>query len=152
VKQQNREYHKEAAMNAHARTIAPDRNPREATNIDAHVGARVRLRRQWLKLSQEKLANALGITFQQVQKYERGDNRIGASRLYDMARALDVPVGYFFDGLDTPEEADRPALLINQNTGILLRQHAGMNAEGQRALQRIATTLSSLFPQDGGEG
>jgi transcriptional regulator with XRE-family HTH domain len=67
--------------------------------IDVHVGARVRLRRTLLGMSQEKLGEALGLTFQQVQKYERGVNRIGASRLFDLARVLDVPIGFFFDDL-----------------------------------------------------
>ncbi|MDB5396137.1 MAG: putative DNA-binding protein [Rhodospirillales bacterium] len=65
--------------------------------VDTHVGSRVRLRRTLLGMSQEKLGNAVGLTFQQIQKYERGANRIGASRLYDMSRALDVPVQFFFD-------------------------------------------------------
>jgi transcriptional regulator with XRE-family HTH domain len=65
--------------------------------VDLHVGSRVRLRRTLLGMSQEKLGNAVGLTFQQIQKYERGANRIGASRLYDMARVLDVPVQFFFD-------------------------------------------------------
>jgi len=68
--------------------------------IDIHVGARVRLRRTLLGLSQEKLGEAIGLTFQQVQKYERGANRIGASRLYDLSRVLDVPMSFFFDDLD----------------------------------------------------
>jgi transcriptional regulator with XRE-family HTH domain len=68
--------------------------------IDRHVGARVRLRRKMLKMSQETLGEALGVTFQQVQKYERGANRIGASRLFRTAQVLQVPVGYFFEGLD----------------------------------------------------
>jgi len=70
--------------------------------IDIHVGSRVRLRRTLLGLSQEKLAAAIGLTFQQVQKYERGANRIGASRLYELSRVLDVPVSFFFD--DMPAE------------------------------------------------
>jgi transcriptional regulator with XRE-family HTH domain len=86
-----------------------------ASPIDAHVGSRVRLRRTLLGMSQEKLGDALGLTFQQVQKYERGVNRIGASRLFDLARVLDVPIGFFFD--DLPPEMggnvavrSRPAL------------------------------------------
>jgi transcriptional regulator with XRE-family HTH domain len=67
--------------------------------IDVHVGSRVRLRRTLLGMSQEKLGEALGLTFQQVQKYERGVNRIGASRLFDLARVLDVPIGFFFDDM-----------------------------------------------------
>jgi transcriptional regulator with XRE-family HTH domain len=72
--------------------------------IDVHVGSRVRLRRTLLGMSQEKLGEAIGLTFQQVQKYERGANRIGASRLYDLSRVLDVPVSFFFDDIN-PEVA-----------------------------------------------
>ena len=64
------------------------------------VGSRVRLRRNMLGLSQEKLGTAIGLTFQQVQKYERGANRIGASRLHELSRVLDVPVSFFFDDMD----------------------------------------------------
>jgi len=78
--------------------------------IDVHVGGRVRLRRTLLGMSQEKLGEAIGLTFQQVQKYERGANRIGASRLYDLARVLDVPVSFFYEEM-TPETKERsPAL------------------------------------------
>ena len=69
--------------------------------IDVHVGSRIRLRRTLLGLSQERLGDALGLTFQQVQKYERGVNRVGASRLFDLSRVLDVPISFFFD--DLPE-------------------------------------------------
>ncbi|EKV27686.1 Transcriptional Regulator, XRE family [Caenispirillum salinarum AK4] len=68
--------------------------------VDVHVGSRVRLRRTLLGLSQEKLGEAIGLTFQQVQKYERGANRIGASRLWDLSRVLDVPVSFFFEEMD----------------------------------------------------
>jgi transcriptional regulator with XRE-family HTH domain len=67
--------------------------------VDSHVGSRVRLRRLELGLSQEKLAEQLGITFQQVQKYERGTNRIGASRLHQIALVLQAPITYFFEGV-----------------------------------------------------
>src|SRR6266436_6747573 len=66
--------------------------------IDKHVGSRVRMRRLMLEMSQEKLGNALGLTFQQVQKYEKGTNRIGASRLHQIASILQVPVSFFFEG------------------------------------------------------
>jgi transcriptional regulator with XRE-family HTH domain len=69
--------------------------------IDVHVGSRVRLRRTLLGMRQEKLGDAIGLTFQQVQKYERGVNRVGASRLFDLSRVLDVPISFFFD--DMPE-------------------------------------------------
>jgi transcriptional regulator with XRE-family HTH domain len=67
--------------------------------IDVHVGTRVRLRRTLLGMSQERLGEALGLTFQQVQKYERGVNRVGASRLFDLSRVLDVPISFFFDDM-----------------------------------------------------
>lgn len=67
--------------------------------VDVHVGGRLRLRRTLLGLSQEKLGDAIGLTFQQVQKYERGANRIGASRLHQLSQVLDVPVAFFFEGL-----------------------------------------------------
>lgn len=76
--------------------------------IDIHVGSRVRLRRTLLGLSQEKLADAIGLTFQQVQKYERGANRIGASRLFELSRVLDVPVSFFFEDM-APDLAGRGA-------------------------------------------
>ena len=66
--------------------------------IDRHVGGKVRMRRLMLDISQEKVADALGVTLQQVQKYEKGINRIGASRLQQIARVLQVPVAFFFDG------------------------------------------------------
>ena len=66
--------------------------------IDKHVGSRVRMRRMMLSMSQEKLGDALGLTFQQVQKYEKGTNRIGASRLQQIAGILQVPVSFFFEG------------------------------------------------------
>ncbi len=84
--------------------------------IDAHVGQRVRLRRSLLGLSQEELGQQLGLSFQQVQKYERGANRVGASRLFDLANALDVPVGYFFDDLP-PELQDGNAPSLHRPAG-----------------------------------
>src|SRR5579872_2802569 len=79
----------------------PGRRKTDRPNpIDVHVGSRVRLRRNMLGLSQEKLGEAIGLTFQQVQKYERGANRVGASRLHELSRVLDVPVVFFFDAMD----------------------------------------------------
>lgn len=73
--------------------------------IDAHVGSRIRLRRTLMGMSQERLGEALGLTFQQVQKYERGANRVGASRLFDLSRVLDVPISFFFDDMPEPLSA-----------------------------------------------
>src|ERR1700683_5223322 len=77
--------------------------------IDKHVGSRVRMRRMILAMSQEKLGDALGLTFQQVQKYEKGRNRIGASRLQHISHILQAPVSFFFDGAPIVAGMPRPA-------------------------------------------
>ena len=97
-----------------------------ASPIDVHVGTRVRLRRTLLGMSQEKLGEALGLTFQQIQKYERGVNRIGASRLFDLARVLDVPIGFFFDDM-SPE--------LGGNAATRSRAAAFGFAEGQEGFE-----------------
>ena len=79
----------------------PDKESRPSP-IDVHVGSRIRLRRTLMGMSQERLGEALGLTFQQVQKYERGVNRVGASRLFDLSRVLDVPISFFFDDMPEP--------------------------------------------------
>jgi transcriptional regulator with XRE-family HTH domain len=76
--------------------------------IDKHVGSRVRMRRMMLGMSQEKLGDALGLTFQQVQKYEKGTNRIGASRLQQISNILQVPVAFFFEGAPHLEGGPAP--------------------------------------------
>jgi transcriptional regulator with XRE-family HTH domain len=92
-----------------------DRGSRRANPIDVHVGSRVRLRRMLLGMSQEKLGEHLGLTFQQIQKYEKGINRIGASRLFDLSRVLAVPVQFFYEELPVADGegaagfAERPA-------------------------------------------
>lgn len=70
------------------------------TDVDGYVGGRIRERRVMLGLSQQQMANLIGVTYQQAHKYERGINRISAGRLYEIARVLQVPVSYFFEGLD----------------------------------------------------
>src|SRR5579883_2966131 len=87
--------------------------------IDVHVGSRIRLRRTLLGMSQERLGDQLGLTFQQVQKYERGVNRVGASRLFDLSRVLDVPISFFFD--------DMPESLASTYGGHLSRRTAGFS-------------------------
>lgn len=86
---------------------------KRTTPVDAHVGTRLRMRRTLLGLSQTALADSLDLTFQQVQKYEKGSNRVSASRLYQISRVLDVPVSYFFEempeGLEGPGGSVTPA-------------------------------------------
>src|ERR1700748_3815102 len=95
----------------------PRRNTRGSRDgkpnpVDVHVGSRVRLRRTLLGMSQEKLGEAIGLTFQQVQKYERGANRIGASRLFDLSRVLDVPVSFFFDEMSENAAHQSPRMMV----------------------------------------
>jgi transcriptional regulator with XRE-family HTH domain len=87
-------------------------NKKQPNPIDIHVGSRVRLRRMMLSMSQEKLGEHLGITFQQIQKYEKGTNRIGASRLQHIARVLQVPVSFFFE--DAPAGPNDPPGGLNE--------------------------------------
>ena len=117
-----------------------DRMPPGIPNpVDIHVGSRVRLRRTLLGLSQEKLGEAVSLTFQQIQKYERGANRIGASRLFEFSRILDVPVSFFFDDMaerakvregqeavglaDQPQAALEPDPLTRRETLELVRAY-----------------------------
>lgn len=83
----------------------PANNKTRSPNpVDIHVGGRIRLRRMMNGLSQERLGEQMGLTFQQIQKYEKGANRVGASRLFQLSQVLDVPVSYFFDDLETSGE------------------------------------------------
>jgi transcriptional regulator with XRE-family HTH domain len=103
--------------------------------IDAHVGNRVRVRRVLLGLTQEKLAQALGLTFQQVQKYERGTNRISSGRLFQLAQALDVPVSFFYVDLPgTPASGTATPLEPTADTDTMSRQET---MELVRAYYRI---------------
>ena len=84
--------------------------------IDVHVGARIRLRRTLLGITQVTLAEAIGLTFQQVQKYEKGSNRVSSSRLLDVANALDVSISYFFDEMSAAVQGQTPSELMRTKT------------------------------------
>jgi transcriptional regulator with XRE-family HTH domain len=103
--------------------------------VDRHVGLRIRMRRKELSISQEKLAEALGLTFQQVQKYERAANRVSASKLFEIARALNTGVAYFYEGLAATDDVDLPVAPNLEAHAFLL------TAEGAE--------LASLFPKLG---
>ena len=83
--------------------------------VDRHVGARVRMRRMMVGMSQEKLGEACGITFQQIQKYEKGTNRMGASRLHHIARVLDVPIEFFYEGASSDQGSNGPIMIDGQS-------------------------------------
>lgn len=105
--------------------------------VDLHVGMRIRLRRRAISVSQDRLAKALGLTFQQVQKYERGLNRVSASKLYDIARTLNTPISYFFEGLADPE--DRLNTAVAEPDGVEFFYELVMTPEGME--------LAALFPR-----
>jgi len=94
----------------------PDPPDLGADPVDLHVGARIRMRRRFIGMSQQALAETLGLTFQQVQKYERGSNRVSASKLYEIARALGVGAGYFFEGLADPMQGRAEATAAGADT------------------------------------
>ena len=123
--------------------------------IDKHVGSRVRMRRMMLAMSQEKLGDALGLTFQQVQKYEKGTNRIGASRLQQISHILQVPVSFFFDGapiiagMPLPEgvsEAPSPAYVsdfLATSDGLALTK-AFMRIDDSKLRRRIVDLVEQI--------
>lgn len=131
----------------------------DAHPVDLHVGAAIRVRRKLLGVSQEVLAEALGLTFQQVQKYERGANRVSASKLWDIANRLDVDVAYFFQGLPAKGEAlgetnDAGQLLalLGQKGGVTLsRMYLEMTDDQRLGLLNVARAIVSSTiaqPQD----
>lgn len=129
----------------------------ESWSVDAHVGQRVRMRRTLLGVSQEKLGEAIGLTFQQVQKYERGSNRISAGTLYRLGQVLDVPVSFFFDCYDAPEAENRlnenvPAAVadagINRREARLLRL---WRAAPEQVASEMLALLSSLSSESDGD-
>ena len=109
----------------------------EPNPIDIHVGNRIRIRRQLLGLSQEKLGSLLGLTFQQVQKYERGVNRVGASRLWDISRVLDVPINFFFDDMNKETAGQSPRMF--QLSGVQLAAEEEFLSEQNDPMQRKET-------------
>lgn len=110
---------------------------RRPSSVDVHVGGRVRVRRRLINMTQETLADMIDVTFQQVQKYERGSNRISASKLFGIAEALEVPISYFFDGLDeTTASEDGGSPDSEENIQTFLRTTEGL--ELARLFPRIA--------------
>lgn len=127
-------------------------NKKKPNPIDTHVGGRVRLRRNMLGMSQEKLGEGLGITFQQVQKYEKGTNRVGASRLQAIATILNVPIAFFFEGAPGPEgsaglaedaSADYVVDFLNTSEGLQLNRSFVKIADA-RVRRRVIDLVKAL--------
>ena len=112
--------------------------------IDVHVGKRLRLRRTLLGMSQERLGELLGLTFQQVQKYERGANRIGSSRLFELGQILDVPVSFFFEGLSGEQIgiSGQGDILTDKEALVLVRAYYTIPETQRRRLFDLARVLS----------
>jgi transcriptional regulator with XRE-family HTH domain len=124
-------------------TALPQRRSSGRTqDIDRYVGARIRERRIMLGLTQQQLADLIGVTYQQAHKYERGINRVSAGRLFEVAQVLSVPVNYFFDGLD--EENDRAISPRERMCLELARNFAQIpNERHQEALSQLARVLAT---------
>jgi len=116
--------------------------------VDLHIGQRVRHRRWLLGMTQQQLAQSVGIRFQQIQKYESGANRVSASRLWDLSQALDIPVSFFFEGLTNGKiEANgdgsvEAGVLQNKETMDLIRAYYGLDEGPRRRLLDLAKALS----------
>lgn len=119
--------------------------------VDVHVGKRIRQRRWLTGMTQQKLAELVGIKFQQIQKYETGANRVSASRLWDIADALGMPVSFFFEGLKDEEGADGPAvdglpadLMADKEAMELVRSYYAIPENQRRRLFELARVLSDV--------
>lgn len=134
--------------------------------VDVHVGKRLRLRRTILGMSQESLGDSIGVTFQQVQKYERGINRMGASRLYDFSRVLQVPVSFFFEGFSdqgkiqeryslkglgesSPEENAESPQLASRETLEMVRAYYKIRPAVRKRFADLAKALAEM--EEGGD-
>lgn len=131
-------------------------NKKRPNPIDIHVGSRIRLRRNLLGLSQEKLGESLGITFQQIQKYEKGTNRVGASRLQAIASILEVPVSYFFqdapggaavEGMEEDNSTTYVVDFLSSTEGLRLNR-AFIRISDPKVRARIIDLVRSLADED----
>ncbi|MDK8873202.1 helix-turn-helix transcriptional regulator [Paracoccus sp. SSJ] len=113
-------------------------------NVDVHVGKRIRHRRWMIGMTQQQLAEKVGIKFQQIQKYETGMNRVSASRLWDIAQAVDVPVSFFFEGLDDGHvhNAVEGDILADKEALQLVRAYYAMPEAQRRQIFELARVLS----------
>jgi len=120
----------------------------ESWSVDTHVGQRVRMRRTLLGMSQEKLGEAIGLTFQQVQKYERGSNRISAGTLFRLSQVLDVPVSFFFDSYEDPQGKFRSRPIADgglEDSSVISRREARLLRLWRAAPSAVADEMLALL-------
>ena len=130
---------------------------KQANPIDVQVGNRVRIRRMLIGMSQERLGDLLGLTFQQVQKYEKGVNRIGAGRLFEVARILNVPIDFFYEGVENrlagqpgmaePESAPPVMAFVSSGEGLQLSL-AFMKIKDPKVRKRVLDLVKSLAEEE----
>ena len=126
---------------------------KQANPIDIQVGNRVRIRRMLIGMSQERLGDLLGLTFQQVQKYEKGVNRIGAGRLFEVSRILNVPIDFFYEGVNTqpgagePESAPPVMEFVSSGEGLQLSL-AFMKIKDAKVRKRMLDLVKSLAEEE----
>ena len=126
---------------------------KQANPIDIQVGNRVRIRRMLIGMSQERLGDLLGLTFQQVQKYEKGVNRIGAGRLFEVSRILNVPIDFFYEGVSTqpgasePEGAPPVMEFVSSGEGLQLSL-AFMKIKDAKVRKRVLDLVKSLAEEE----
>lgn len=125
--------------------------------VDVHVGQKIRHRRWLVGMTQQQLASAVGIKFQQIQKYESGANRVSASRLWDISRAMNVPVSYFFEGLDegVSDQAESTAemnVLRDKETAEIIRAYYAVRPATRRRLLDLARALAEDDADDAKSG
>jgi transcriptional regulator with XRE-family HTH domain len=129
--------------NASPRSASSRRSTTRTQDVDRYVGARIRERRIMLGLTQQQLADLIGVTYQQAHKYERGINRVSAGRLFEVAQVLSVPVSFFFDGLE--QENDRSISPRERMCLELARNFAQIpNERHQEALSQLARVLAAV--------
>jgi transcriptional regulator with XRE-family HTH domain len=113
-----------------------------AQNVDRYVGARIRERRIMLGLTQQQLADLIGVTYQQAHKYERGINRVSAGRLFEIAKVLSVPIGYFYEGLSEGSEPKAPTARERMMLELARNFSEIRNEKHQEAFSQLARALS----------
>ena len=124
-----------------------------AGHIDLHLGKRLRRRRRLLGLTQQQLASAVGVRFQQIQKYECGANRISAARLWELAEALEVPINYFYEGLEAEAASDTANDAVKRSEQVLARKETldlvrAYYRLGERPRRRLLDLAKSLDDND----
>jgi transcriptional regulator with XRE-family HTH domain len=117
-------------------------DPRSANAVDRHIGMRIRARRLEIAMSQEKLADAIGVTFQQIQKYEKGVNRVSASTLYRIAKTLDVQMAALMPRVTSEDKRASASPLDDPLTGEVAQLMSRLNGEGRKLLGEFARTLA----------